>query len=108
MLATDVNVVCRCQGGNNAGHTVNNVEFDFHSLPSVVINSKCVSVIVNGVVIHLSALFDEMGKNMAKRLSIEPDRLIISDRAHLVFEFHQHEDGAQEAEKSAKSLGTTK
>ena len=87
MLATD-NIVCRCQGGNNAAHTVNNVEFDFHLLPSGVINSKCVSDIGNGVVIHLPALFDEMEKNMTKRLSIEPDRLIISDRAHLVLEFH--------------------
>ncbi|XP_020799503.1 adenylosuccinate synthetase [Drosophila serrata] len=110
MLASEVDIVCRCQGGNNAGHTVvaNGTEFDFHLLPSGVVNEKCVSVIGNGVVIHLPSLFDEVLKNEAKGLQHLENRLIISDRAHLVFDFHQHVDGMQEAEKGGKSLGTTK
>ncbi|KAH8265464.1 hypothetical protein KR038_008432 [Drosophila bunnanda] len=135
MLASEVDIVCRCQvyitaniihiiggnmqpGGNNAGHTVvaNGTEFDFHLLPSGVVNEKCVSVIDdtlvwgarNGVVIHLPSLFDEVLKNEAKGLQHLENRLIISDRAHLVFDFHQHVDGMQEAEKGGKSLGTTK
>ncbi|XP_055852135.1 adenylosuccinate synthetase [Episyrphus balteatus] len=110
MLATEVDVVCRCQGGNNAGHTVvaNGTEFDFHLLPSGVVNEKCVSVIGNGVVIHLPSLFEELRKNEEKGLHKLQHRLIISDRAHLVFDFHQHVDGMQEAEKGGKSLGTTK
>lgn len=110
MLATDVDVVCRCQGGNNAGHTVvaNGTEFDFHLLPSGIVNEKCVSVIGNGVVIHLPSLFEELSKNEAKGLQEIKHRLVISDRAHLVFDFHQHVDGMQEAEKGGKSLGTTK
>jgi len=62
----------------------------------------------NGVVIHLPSLFDEVLKNEAKGLQLPENRLIISDRAHLVFDFHQHVDGMQEAEKGGKSLGTTK
>lgn len=110
MLASSVDVVCRCQGGNNAGHTVvaNGTEFDFHLLPSGVVNEKCISVIGNGVVIHLPGLFDELAKNEAKGLHQLHNRLIISDRAHLVFDFHQQVDGMQEAEKGGKSLGTTK
>ncbi|EDW24684.1 GL24277 [Drosophila persimilis] len=110
MLASEVDIVCRCQGGNNAGHTVvaNGTEFDFHLLPSGVVNEKCISVIGNGVVIHLPSLFDEVLKNEAKGLQHLEHRLIISDRAHLVFDFHQHVDGMQEAEKGGKSLGTTK
>ncbi|EDV91114.1 adenylosuccinate synthetase [Drosophila grimshawi] len=110
MLASEVDIVCRCQGGNNAGHTVvaNGTEFDFHLLPSGVVNEKCISVIGNGVVIHLPSLFDEVLKNEAKGLIHLENRLIISDRAHLVFDFHQHVDGMQEAEKGGKSLGTTK
>lgn len=51
-----------------------------------------------------------MAKNEAKGLHDWQSRLIISDRAHLVFDFHQQVDGLQEAEKanSGKSLGTTK
>ncbi|KAI8130792.1 hypothetical protein FF38_12568 [Lucilia cuprina] len=110
MLASDVDIVCRCQGGNNAGHTVvaNGTEFDFHLLPSGIVNEKCISVIGNGVVIHIPSLFDELSKNEAKGLQKLEHRLIISDRAHLVFDFHQAVDGMQEAEKGGKSLGTTK
>ncbi|XP_011193293.1 adenylosuccinate synthetase [Zeugodacus cucurbitae] len=110
MLALEVDIVCRCQGGNNAGHTVvaNGTEFDFHLLPSGIVNEKCISVIGNGVVIHLPSLFDELSKNEAKGLQKLEHRLIISDRAHLVFDFHQLVDGMQEAEKGGKSLGTTK
>lgn len=110
MLATEVDVVCRCQGGNNAGHTVvvDNLEFDFHLLPSGIINEKCASVIGNGVVIHLPGLFEELAKNEAKGLDNWQHRLIVSDRAHLVFDLHQEVDGFQEAEKGGKSLGTTK
>nr|CAD7424414.1 unnamed protein product [Timema monikensis] len=110
MLATEVDIVCRCQGGNNAGHTVvvDSTEYDFHLLPSGIINPKCKSVIGNGVVIHLPGLFDELEKNEAKGLANWEDRLLISDRAHIVFDFHQQVDGLQELEKGQKSLGTTK
>ncbi|GBP17909.1 Adenylosuccinate synthetase [Eumeta japonica] len=110
LLAVDSDVVCRCQGGNNAGHTVvvDGKEFDFHLLPSGIINPKCKSVIGNGVVIHLPGLFDELHKNESKGMKDWMDRLIISDRAHLVFDIHQQVDGLQEAEKGKNSLGTTK
>lgn len=112
MLAVDVDVVCRCQGGNNAGHTVviDGVEFDFHLLPSGIIHPKCKSIIGNGVVIHLPGMFDEIEKNEKKGLENWGERLIISDRAHLVFDFHQQVDGLQEQENNQKGqgLGTTK
>jgi adenylosuccinate synthase len=73
------------KGGNNAGHTVvvANVEYDFHLLPSGIINENCTSVIGNGVVIHLSQLFDEIHKNESKGLKNWKQRLFISNRAHL-------------------------
>lgn len=60
--------------------------------------------------IHLPGLFDELEKNEIKGLRDWEDRLIISDRAHLVFDFHQQVDGLQEQENSQKGtgLGTTK
>ncbi|XP_021190557.3 adenylosuccinate synthetase [Helicoverpa armigera] len=110
LLAVNCDIVCRCQGGNNAGHTVvvDGKEFDFHLLPSGIINQKCISVIGNGVVIHLPGLFEELKKNELKGMKGWQDRLIISDRAHLVFDMHQQVDGLQEAEKGKNSLGTTK
>jgi len=110
MLAMTADVVCRCQGGNNAGHTVvvGSTEYAFHLLPSGIINLKCKSVIGNGVVIHLPGLFEEIAKNEAKGLTGWKERLLISNRAHIVFDFHQKVDGLQEQEKGKKSLGTTK
>ncbi|KAE8747136.1 hypothetical protein FOCC_FOCC006134 [Frankliniella occidentalis] len=110
MLATDVDVVCRCQGGSNADHAVvvGDREYVFHLLPSGIINPKCKSVIGNGVVIHLPGLFEEIENNEAKGLTGWNDRLLISDRAHIVFDFHQQVDGLQEQEKGKNSIGTTK
>ncbi|XP_071053364.1 adenylosuccinate synthetase isoform X2 [Onthophagus taurus] len=112
MLSTQADVVCRCQGGNNAGHTVvvNGAEYDFHLLPSGIINPQCISIIGNGVVIHLPGLFEEIAKIEAKGIKDWKGRLMISDRAHLVFDFHQQVDGLQEQEnsESGQSLGTTK
>uniref|UniRef100_A0AAY4AQD8 Adenylosuccinate synthetase n=1 Tax=Denticeps clupeoides TaxID=299321 RepID=A0AAY4AQD8_9TELE len=112
LLAMDADVVCRCQGGNNAGHTVvvDSVEYDFHLLPSGVLNKKATSFIGNGVVIHLPGLFEEAEKNLQKGQGWE-ERLKISDRAHIVFNFHQAVDGLQEQERqqqAGKNLGTTK
>uniref|UniRef100_A0A4D5R8Y1 Adenylosuccinate synthetase n=1 Tax=Scolopendra viridis TaxID=118503 RepID=A0A4D5R8Y1_SCOVI len=110
MLASNADIVCRCQGGNNAGHTVvaKGINYDFHLLPSGIIHPKCKSVIGNGVVIHVPGLFEEIEKNIAKGLTLWENRLLISDRAHIVLDFHQQADGLQELEKGKKSLGTTK
>lgn len=58
--------------------------------------------------IHLPGLFEELEKNESKGLKDWEDRLIISDRAHMVFDFHQQVDGLQELEKGTQSLGSTK
>ncbi|XP_072906586.1 adenylosuccinate synthetase isozyme 2 isoform X1 [Hemitrygon akajei] len=115
LLAQDADIVCRCQGGNNAGHTVvvDSVEYDFHLLPSGIINPNAIAFIGNGVVIHLPGLFEEAAKNAKKGKGLEgwENRLIISDRAHIVFDFHQAADGAQEQQRqqqAGKNLGTTK
>ena len=46
-------------------------------------------VLGNGVVVHLPDLFAELEKNESKGLVGWQDRLLLSDRAHLVFDFHQ-------------------
>ena len=43
----------------------------------------------NGVVVHVPSLFEELEKNEAKGLKNWDNRLKISDRAHMVFDFHQ-------------------
>jgi adenylosuccinate synthase len=56
------------KGGNNAGHTIvlNDTKFDFHLLPSGLVNDGCINVIGNGVVIHLPGLFQEISNAESK------------------------------------------
>ncbi|RUS79602.1 hypothetical protein EGW08_012627 [Elysia chlorotica] len=102
MLAADADLCCRCQGGNNAGHSVHvqDKHYAFHLLPSGLIYPECIGVIGNGVVIHLPDLFKEMEENKLDNLE---KRLVISDRAHLVFDMHQQVDGMQESGRGQRS-----
>lgn len=109
-----LNVCARCQGGNNAGNTivVNGIKYDFHMLLSGLINPRCQNLIGSGVVIHIPSFFSELQTIVDKGVNVD-NRLLISDRAHLVFDFHQITDKLKENElsnskttKKAK-IGTT-
>lgn len=110
MLAKEADYVCRCAGGNNAGHTVvvDGTSYDFHLLPSGLVHPGVVCVIGNGLVVHLNGLLDEIAKNEKKGLTDWASRLLLSDRAHIVFDFHQEIDGIEEVEKGGSSIGTTR
>lgn len=94
LLSESSTVVCRCQGGNNAGHTVvaGGKEYFFHLLPSGIINPNVLAIIGNGVVVNLEALFQEINEAVNKGLLDVASRLRISDRCHLVFPLHQEID----------------
>ncbi|KAH7730911.1 adss-prov protein [Aphelenchoides avenae] len=106
-----VDVTARCQGGNNAGHTViaNGKKYDFHLLPSGIISERCQNVIGNGVVVNLDALFAELEHNNIPRdFPGWEKRLVLSNRAHLTFKVHMQVDGRQEESLTTKEkIGTT-
>jgi len=113
ILAGEVDVCARCAGGNNAGHTIvatvdgKKTKFDFHLLPSGLVNPNCTAFIGNGVVVHIPAFFEELDNLTKKGLNCE-GRLFVSDRAHLVFDFHQIVDGLKEVELGGSNIGTTR
>lgn len=109
ILCDEVDVCARCQGGNNAGHTivVDGVSYDFHILPSGLVNSKCLNLIGSGVVVHIPSFFSELKAIQDKGLD-PTDRIFISDRAHIVFDLHQMVDGAEETDLGLLHIGTTK
>lgn len=110
-----MDVCARCAGGNNAGHTIVahvgpdkvKTKFDFHLLPSGLVNPRCAGFIGSGVVIHVPSFFTELDTLEKKGLDAS-GRLFVSDRAHLVFDFHQIVDGLKEVELGGSSIGTTK
>lgn len=114
LLVGHYDIVARCAGGNNAGHTivVDGVKYDFHMLPSGLVNPNCQNLLGNGVVIHVPSFFKELENLEAKGLKNARGRLFVSSRAHLVFDFHQRTDKLRELElaghsKDGKNIGTT-
>ncbi|CAG8530349.1 2833_t:CDS:10 [Ambispora gerdemannii] len=109
IIAQEADICARCAGGNNAGHTIfaNGIKYDFHLIPSGLINPKCTSIIGSGVVVHLPSFFAEIEDLESRGLQTD-GRILVSDRAHLVFDFHQIVDGLKEVELGNSSIGTTK
>ena len=99
----------RVAGGSNAGHTivVDGIKYKFHLLPSGFLTDKAMCVIGNGVVIHLPSFITEL-EGLTKQGIHAEDRILISDRAHIVFDFHQTVDGIAENKLGRNKIGTTK
>lgn len=109
LLSQDYDVCARVAGGSNAGHTivVQGKKYKFHLLPSGVLNPNATCVIGNGVVIHIPSFLNELDSLEASGVDYQ-GRVYISDRAHLVFDFHQEVDGRQEDRLGRHKIGTTK
>jgi len=109
MLSQSYDVCARVAGGSNAGHTiiVDGVKYKFHLLPSGILNPDAIGIVGNGVVVHLPSFLKELDGLSAAGVK-HKDRVFISDRAHLVFDFHQTVDGSLEARLGRNKIGTTK
>ncbi|CAN0124633.1 unnamed protein product, partial [Hapterophycus canaliculatus] len=109
ILSQNYNICARVAGGSNAGHTivVGDKTFKFHLLPSGMLHPGTTGVIGNGVVVHIPTLIREM-KSLEEAGILFEGRLKISDRAHIVFDFHQQVDGVQEGNLGRNKIGTTK
>ncbi|MFD0894348.1 adenylosuccinate synthase [Luteolibacter ambystomatis] len=109
-LTEEADVVVRGQGGNNAGHTViaKGTKYILNLLPSGILWDDKLNVIGNGVVVDPVGLVAEIGRIEAQGVSITPDKLLISDRAHVVLPFHKELDAARELALGDQKIGTTK
>jgi adenylosuccinate synthase len=101
-------MVVRFQGGNNAGHTmvVGGEQFICHLIPSGILQDKT-CIIGNGVVVDPAVLLEEIDNLRNRGINIGADRLMISERAHLIMPYHQSVDHAREQFKGDKKIGTT-
>jgi len=109
IFAGKMQFVARFGGGANAGHTivVDNQKVVLHQLPSGVLHPQTKNIIGNGCVVHLPTLIEEIEE--LEKLGIKlTNRLFISDRATLLFDFHKELDGLSESKLGAKKIGTTK
>lgn len=107
LLARDMDMVVRYQGGNNAGHTVviKNDTFKLHLIPSGIFYDNVVCVIGNGVVVDPAVLLAEIKSLREKGFPVK--NLFVSSQAHLIFPYHRDLDAAQEQKHEAGRIGTT-
>jgi adenylosuccinate synthase len=108
LLADQMQMVVRYQGGHNAGHTI---VADGHTLalqlvPSGILYPHITPVIGNGVVIEPGVLIDEL--DMLEGKGIDTSRLKVSGNAHLIMPYHQELDMMTERYLGKNKLGTTK
>jgi adenylosuccinate synthase len=108
ILAHNADIVARFQGGNNAGHTlyVDGQKVVLHQIPSGIFQSDKTSALTSGVVINPDELVKEINQ-VKPFITLTPERLWISARAHVISPWHIYLDGKKEAE-SDQPIGTTK
>ncbi len=108
LLADQMDLVVRYQGGNNAGHTVRagGQTLKLHLVPSGILYPHIVTVIADGVVVDPGVLLEEMDE-LAGR-GIDTSRLLISANAHLIMPYHLELDRVTERYLGKLQLGTTR
>ncbi len=108
LAAEHYDVVVRCQGGNNAGHTVQVGEqvYKLSLVPSGILRPNTIAVVGNGVVINPEALLSEVDTLRGLGVDVESN-LLISNRAHVVFPYHMLLELSSEASPGKRKIGTT-
>ncbi len=108
LLAEHADVVVRFQGGNNAGHTmvVQGKQFISHLVPSGILQGKT-CYLGNGMVIDPGVLLEELDYLSAHGISVGPDQVRISEKAHVIMPYHKSLDHAREIKKGDNKIGTT-
>ncbi len=110
LLSKDYDIICRYQGGNNAGHTVINDsgKFVLNLLPSGILRETTVNVMGNGMVIDIEHLVGEIENLRSKGIKITPDNLKISDKAIICLPYHKMMDIMEEDRLADKKFGSTR
>lgn len=107
VLAENVDIVARYQGGANAGHTVHvgDAEFVLHQIPSGILHANKRCLLGNGVVLDVVQFFEELDALRARGVDVE-GRVGVSSRAHLLLPYHRTLDQVREG-AGATQIGTT-
>jgi len=108
LLSSHFSIVARYQGGHNAGHTVYAAgkKFVLRLIPSGILQPGVTCVIGNGVVVDPEALLAEVDELERAGIHVG-DRLVISDKAHVILPYHRELDLLSEARRGERRIGTT-
>ena len=104
-LAENSEIVCRFQGGHNAGHTikVDGEEKVLHLVPSGILHPSIDCVLGNGLVLSLRALSEEILELEKSGINFK-DRFYISNDCCLILPTHIQIDKVRD---KSEGIGTT-
>lgn len=110
LLCRNFDIVCRYQGGNNAGHTVVNEKgrFVLNLLPSGILQDGTVNVLGSGTVIDIEHLAKEIAALQAAGVNVTPENLKISDKATVCMPYHRLQDCLEEDRLAENKFGSTR
>lgn len=106
-LGSEVDLVVKFNGGNNAGHTVviDGEKYALHLLPAGILSEGVTPIIGNGVVVDLEVLFQEMEDLESRGRDVS--HLRISSNAHIIPPYNRLMDRVTEKFLGKRQLGTT-
>ena len=109
LMTAKADMVVRFQGGANAGHTlvVEGKQFIFHIIPSGILYEGKKCLIGNGLVVDPEVLLEEIESLGKSGITVDSNRLSISDKVHIIMPYHKAIDLAKEAAKGKGKIGTT-
>jgi adenylosuccinate synthase len=107
-LAKDYQIIARFQGGPNAGHTlyIQDKKVVLHTIPSGIFHNHITNVIGNGVVLDPVTFKKECAQVAEFGIDVK-DRLVISNKTHIILPSHRALDKAHEAAKGDQKIGST-
>jgi adenylosuccinate synthase len=108
VLTPHYDIICRFQGGPNAGHTLefNNIKHILHNIPSGIFREDKLNIIANGVVLDPIVFRREIESLEEMNIDLTKN-LWISKKAHLILPTHRILDAASEAAKGKSKIGST-
>ena len=108
LLAQDAAIIARYSAGDNAGHTIINHlgKFALHLVPAGIFYPDKLCLIGNGVVVNPAVLLDEI--HQLEERGVSTKNLFVSDRAQVLFPYHQMLDELEERARGDAAIGTTK
>ena len=107
-LAKEVDIVCRFQGGANAGHTIINEygRFVNHIIPSGCFNQNSINYIGNGVAFDIPQFIKEFNEVVSR--NVPRPKIAISDRVQVMMPYHKLFDTYEEERLAGRSFGSTR
>ena len=108
VLSAECDLMARCNGGNNAGHTIviDGVQHVLHLVPTGIFRPGVRCCVGRGVIVDPFVLLEEV--DYVKSAGADVSTLLVDYACHLILPVHKALDAVQETLMGKSAIGTTK